>query len=404
MKIGILTKEYPPYVYGGAGVHVASLVKELAKHQKVFVHCFGDLNEKKKNLEIKGYSLNNHGLRPEMKKFLNVFEAQSIALKMASEKPTVDLIHCHTWYTSYTGFLIKKLYNIPLVITMHSLEPLRPWKREQLGAGYDVSCWMERLAVENADKVIANSDDTKIDTLRCYGVSPTKVEVIYNGVDVHNFRRTRKTDVLKKYKIDPHHRYLLFVGRVTRQKGLIYFLEALKYIDKKIPVVICAGAPDEKNIYETVAAKIKQIRKTGREITHIEDFVDHREINQIFSQARVFVCPSIYEPFGMATLEAMACEVPVVASAVGGLPEFVIPEETGYLVAFKSISEIDHAPRNPENFSHRLANYINHILKNPTKARTMGEKGRQVAVKGFSWQKIARDTINLYKKVLRNKK
>lgn len=401
MKIGILTKEFPPYVYGGAGVHVESLVNEFIKKYPVYVQCFGNQNFSKKNLTVKGYN-SCENLITDNKKFAGAFEALCIALKIASKKPPVDLVHCHTWYTTYIGFLLKQLYNIPLIVTLHSIEPLRPWKQEQLGSSYHLSCWMEKTAIENADKIIAVSDDTKINILRCYNIYPSKVEVIYNGMNVQEIKPTKDNSVLLKYNINPKKPYILFVGRVTRQKGLIYLLNALQNIDKKIPVVIVAGAPDEKNIYRSTVNKIKKIRATGRQIIHVEDFIKHSDLSQFFSHAAVFVCPSIYEPFGMAALEAMACGIPVVASAVGGLPEFVVPEETGYLVTFKSVSEIDHEPRNPENFSFRLAKYINIVLNNPKKAKILGNRGRQIAVKNFSWQAAAKKTINLYQRVLKN--
>ncbi|MFA6027394.1 MAG: glycogen synthase [Patescibacteria group bacterium] len=402
MKIGILTKEYPPYVYGGAGVHVAALVKELIKTNQVNVKCFGDQNFAEKNLKVRGYA-SCSGLSIKDKRLTNVLEAKSVSIRMASKKPDVDLIHCHTWYTNYAGFLMKKLYGLPLIITMHSIEPLRPWKREQLGSGYDMSCWMEKLAVENADKVIAVSDDMKINILRCYDVSPAKVEVIYNGITTKYFSKTKKTDHLKKYGINPKWPYLLFVGRITRQKGLIYLLRAMEHLNKEIPLVICAASPDEKSVYKEIKDKIAQLKKRGWKIIHIEEFTNPEVLRELYSHANIFVCPSIYEPFGITNLEAMACETPVVASAVGGIPEVVVPDETGLLVAFKSVSEIDHSPRNPENYVLRLAKNIKYLLSNKKKAKEMGKKGRAVVLKNFTWPIISKKTLSLYKQVLSKK-
>ncbi|MFH0818508.1 MAG: glycogen synthase [Patescibacteria group bacterium] len=403
MRIGILTKEFPPYIYGGAGIHVAALVKEFSKHNFVDVKCFGDQNIKLKNLSVKGYAGWEKILKPDEKKFMSILEAQSIALKMVKTKPQVDIIHSHTWYTAYAGFLMKKLYGLPLVLTMHSLEPLRPWKRDQLGAAYDVSCWMEKLAVENADRIIAVSDDMKINILRCYNISPHKVDVIYNGIDAHRFSKTNSTAFLKQTTINYTKPYILFVGRITRQKGLIYLLQALKHINKDVELVICAGAPDEQIIYQQIKNYIKRLKHAGRKITHIEEFVDKEKLQELYSHAGVFVCPSIYEPFGIINLEAMACETPVVASAVGGIPEIVIPDETGLLVAFKSISEINHAPRNPKNYSYRLAKSIQFLLDNPKTAKQMGVRGRKIAMKNFTWKKIANQTVQIYHKVISKK-
>lgn len=399
MRIGILTKEYAPYIYGGAGVHVQSLVGQFIKKNKVELRCFGDQKIFKKNLIVNGYS-SSSVIKTEIDQFKKIFEALEISLNMAAKKMNVDILHCHTWYTAYAGFLMKKLYNLPLVVTMHSIETLRPWKREQLDTGYDVSCWMEKLAVEHADRVIAVSDDMKINLLRCYNLSPSKVNVIYNGINADVFKKVNSTKILKKYHIPENKPYILFVGRITRQKGLIYLLQAFKNIHKDVHLVICAGGPDEKIIYKEITQEIKKLKNKGRKIIHIESFLRPYELKEIYSHAKVFVCPSIYEPFGIINLEAMACEVPVVASAVGGIPEVVIPEETGILVGFKSVSEIDHSPRNPANYAYRLAEAINYILKNPNKAKQMGAKGRKVVLKNFTWQAIAQKTLALYKQTI----
>lgn len=402
MKIGIISKEFTPYIYGGAGVHVGSLVDEFTKKHQVEVRCFGDQKINQKNLLVTGFAGCPTIEKPEFKKHRNVFDAQSISLKMATKKMNADLVHCHTWYTFYAGFLMKKLYKLPLIVTMHSIEPLRPWKREQLGNAYDLSCWMEKIAVENADKVIAVSDDMKINILRCFNISPAKVEVIYNGINAQAFKKTLTTAVLKKYHIPENKPYILFVGRITRQKGLIYLLKAFEYLNKDVTLVICAGSPDEKIIYDEITQTIKKLKNKGRKIIHIENFLKPVELKEIYSHAKVFVCPSIYEPFGIINLEAMACEVPVVASAVGGIPEVVVPEETGILVAFKSVSEIDHSPRNPFNYAYRLSEAIDLLLKNPVKAKKMGQMGRKVVLKNFTWQAIAEKTIKLYKKTINN--
>lgn len=403
MKIGILTKEFPPYVYGGAGVHVGNLVKELIKRNQVWVNYFGNKNFKKKNLVVTGYSGCRIVNSPETIKYKKLLEAQSIALQIASTNPKFDIIHNHTWYTAYTGFLLKNLYSLPLVTTMHSIEPLRPWKADQLGAGYKISSWMEKLAVENADKIIAVSDSMKIDLLRCYNLPPSRVEVVYNGIDANKFKKTASKKILKDFHIDTSRPYILFVGRTTRQKGIKYLLDAFDSLKNDVQLVLLTASSDEKNISQEIKNKVYSLRKKGKTIYHLEKFFSEHELCQFYSQASVFVCPSIYEPFGIINLEAMACETPVVASAVGGIPEVVVPEETGFLVPFKSKSEIDHAPRNPKNYTSRLAKKISFLLDNPDVREKMGKKGRAVVEKKFTWEKISQNTEKIYKKALNKK-
>ncbi|MBU0671332.1 MAG: glycogen synthase [Patescibacteria group bacterium] len=394
MKIGILTKEFPPYVYGGAGVHVGNLVNELSKKNQVWVNYFGNKNFRKKNLTITGYSGCDKLSQPEKIKFKKLLEAQSIALQIAGTNPKFDIIHSHTWYTAFTGFLLKTLYNLPLVTTMHSLEPLRPWKADQLGTGYKISSWMEKLAIENADKIIAVSEGMKKDIVRCYNMPPSRIEVIYNGVDANQFKKTSTKSIFKKFHIDASRPYLLFVGRTTRQKGLKYLLEAFGKIKEPAQLVIISSSSDERIIHQEIKEKIHVLRRQGKIIHNIEKFISFNELSQFYSHASVFVCPSVYEPFGIINLEAMACETPVVASAVGGIPEVVVPHKTGLLVPFN--------PKNEKAFIAGLEKNINQLLNNSDQAKKMGVFGRQLVEKKFSWKNISNQTLAVYNKTLKN--
>jgi len=315
-----------------------------------------------------------------------------------------DVVHCHTWYSHLGGILAKLAYGIPLVITVHSLEPLRPWKREQIGGGYEFSSWVERTAMEMADAIIAVSTGTKNDILRYFKVDPKKVHIIYNGINPDEFKKTESVDVLKKYGVDPNKPYVLFVGRITRQKGITYLARAIKYMNPGFQVVLVAGAPDTPEIAAEMKDVLDSVKKTREGVFWIDAVLPKPDIVQFYSHASVFCCPSIYEPFGIINLEAMACEVPVVASDVGGIPEVVVHNQTGFLVPVSRQNESPFLPVAPETYAKDLAFQINRLMENPVKRERFGKEGRLRAVEQFSWTNIARQTAELYKSLVPAKK
>jgi glycogen synthase len=311
------------------------------------------------------------------------------------------VVHCHTWYSHFAGCLLKQLLGIPLVLSTHSLEPRRPWKEEQLGSGYNVSTWLEKTAYENADGVIAVSTAMRQDVHEVYGVPFEKIRVIYNGIDLNQYQPTPNLDVLAHYKINPEKPFVLFVGRITRQKGIIHLVNAIKYLRPGLQVVLCAGAPDTEEIGKEMAAKVEQARAaTENEIIWIPEIVPKERIISLYTHAAVFVCPSVYEPFGIINLEAMACNTPVVASAVGGIPEVVVPNETGLLVPFEPVSANNFEPKNPEQFARDLAEGVNSLFASPDRIKEMGAKSRQRVEKYFSWSSIARQTLEFYQELV----
>ena len=398
-----MTREYPPNVYGGAGVHVEYLSRELARSIEVDVHCWGDQHSDAGNLHVRGgqpWSAISNGTEAKFKTALETF---SLNLAQITSLSTIDIVHTHTWYVSMAGFLAKKLYNIPFVLTTHSLEPLRAWKAEQLGSGYAMSSWMERTAILDADAVIAVSQGTRQDILRAYPeIDPTRIHVIYNGIDLEEYRRTEATDALVKYGVDPAKPYVLFVGRITRQKGVTHLVEAIPFLPPDTQVVLCAGAPDTPEIAEEMREKVEQARRKNPRIVWIEKMVTKPEVIQLYSHATVFCCPSVYEPFGIINLEAMACRAPVVASATGGILEVVVDDETGYLVPFEQ-DPVTSFPLHPEKFSRDLAARITELLADPSKARRFGDAGRKRVEETFSWTAIAAQTIELYKELIEAK-
>ena len=443
MRVGLMTREYPPYVYGGAGVHVEYLSRELARTIEVEVHAWGDTPDHDglkqlpddcdpANLDVhfeNPWPLISHGTQA---KFKGALEALSLHLLQNLNLDRLDIIHTHTWYVSMAGFLAKKLYGIPFVLTTHSLEPLRAWKAEQLGSGYALSSWMERTAVLDADAIVAVSNGTRADILKAYpDVDPGRIHVIYNGIDLQQYQYTPRQDALLKYGVDPHKPYVLFVGRITRQKGVTHLVEAIPHLPPGTQVVLCAGAPDTPEIATEMREKVEAVRKqtpgslpalvenstetgghsiatgdytgTGHNIVWIEQMVSKEEAIQLYSHCAVFCCPSVYEPFGIINLEAMACRAPVVASATGGILEVVVEGETGHLIPF----EADPAttfPSNPAQFSRDLATRITELLEDPAKARAMGEAGRKRVEDHFSWTAIAAQTIKLYNSLITTKK
>jgi glycogen synthase len=395
MKALFLTNEYPPHIYGGAGVHVDYLSRELAKSIEVEVRCFGDQTSLGTNPAVRGFELDASGYTCP-KPLRSVFGAVQRCLDFNTIKIDADVVHCHTWYSHFGGILAKLNYGLPLVITVHSLEPLRPWKREQLGGGYDFTLWVEKTALEMADAVIAVSNGTKADVERLFSVDPSRLHVIYNGIDLDEYRPTDRTDALVRHGIDPTRPYLLFVGRITRQKGIVHLARAIPFMDRDFQIVLCAGAPDTPEIAAEMKAAVTEAQAKRGDIIWLEQMVDRETVHQLYANAAVFCCPSIYEPFGIINLEAMACETAVVASAVGGIKEVVVDGETGFLVPVEQMKESPFEPINPEKFERDLAARVNELMRNPELQKRFGRAGRKRAEEKFAWSTIARQTIKLY--------
>jgi alpha-maltose-1-phosphate synthase len=398
-RVAIFTNEYPPNVYGGAGVHVEYLSRELARLVPVEIRCFGDQDVLEDNLRVKGYGPWKEAGKNTDPRFAGAMDAFSRDLAMAKDTLDASVVHCHTWYTDLAGFIARKLWGIPLVLTIHSLEPLRPWKVEQLGNGYHLSSWMEKTAIESADAIIAVSNETRNDVLRLFPVEPEKVSVIHNGIDLNEFRRNPSVDGLVKRGVDPARPYVLFVGRITRQKGIIHLVNAVPSIDPSLQVVLCAGSPDTKEIEEEMAARVAEVSATRGGVTWIQEMLPREELIQFYSHAAVFCCPSVYESFGIINLEAMACGTPVVASAVGGIPEVVVHGETGLLVDL-SFSDGSFEPADPARFSLDLAEAINRVALDPVLRERFGKNGRKRVEEHFSWTAIAQLTLELYRSLV----
>ncbi len=406
MGVLILTNEFPPNVYGGAGVHVEYLTRELAKLTDVDVRCFGDQDTETDNMKVKGFTYDEKNLKDCEHLHKGVLQAFSRGINWnAGDKVTSDVVHCHTWYSYFGGILAKILYQIPLVVTTHSLEPLRPWKREQLGTGYDLSSYIEKTAIEMADAVIAVSEETKIDVLNNFNVDESKIQVIANGIDCDQYHNVKTTGYLEKYGVNPDIPYVLFVGRITRQKGIVHLVRAIKHLDPGIQVVLCAGMPDTDEIAKEMEDGVNKAKKTRDNIVWIDEMVSKDAAIEIYSHASVFCCPSIYEPFGIINLEAMACETPCVASAVGGIKEVVIPGETGILVPFEQYDVAPFEPKDPEKFAKDLADPINKLIADKDLMKKMGVAGRKRAVEVYSWTSIAKKVNDLYNDCIeKNKK
>ena len=396
MKSLFLTNEYPPYIYGGAGVHVEYLVKELAKLCEVEVRCFGDQEEALPNLTVHGSCLDASGWTcpPNLK---SIFGAVQRNLDFNTQKIDASLVHVHTWYAHLGGVLAKLNYGIPLVLTVHSLEPLRPWKREQLGGGYDFTVWLERTAIEMADAVIAVSEETRIDLMRLFNLDEDKVNVIHNGIDNDEYRKVNQPDVLRRFGIDPSVPYVLFVGRITRQKGIVHLVHSIQYMNPGFQIVLCAGAPDTPEIAEEMKASVVDAQRHRDGIIWIQAMVDVTDKIALYSHAAVFCCPSVYEPFGIINLEAMACETAVVASAVGGIKEVVVDGETGILVPLAQEAESPYEAVDPGGYARDLAAAINKLMADETLRDSMARAGRKRTEDHFSWKSIARKTLALYR-------
>jgi len=407
MRVGLMTREFPPEVYGGAGVHVEYLSRELARLIEVEVHCWGAQRLDLGNMHVHGDVPPPEVTAGTTAKFKTAVDALALNLAQMKELARIDIVHTHTWYAAMAGFLAKKLYGIPFVLTTHSLEPLRAWKAEQLGSGYAMSSWMERTAILDADAIIAVSNGTKADILRAYPeVDTARVHVIYNGIDLAEYRKTSATDALIRYGVDPATPYVLFVGRITRQKGVVHLVDAVKYLPAGMQVVLCAGAPDTPEISAEMRAGVEAARAVGAnsaaatKIVWIEKMVTKPEAIQLYSNCRVFCCPSVYEPFGIINLEAMACGAPVVASAVGGILEVVVDGVTGRLVPFAA-DPVTSFPLDADRFARDLAAHLGELMANPTLSAQMGAAGRKRVEETFAWQAIAAQTVDLYRSLLR---
>jgi alpha-maltose-1-phosphate synthase len=395
VKALFLTNEYPPHIYGGAGVHVGYLSRELAKTIEVEVRCFGDQCIEEGNLKVIGFELDTTNFTCP-KPLRSALGAVRRCTDFNTMNIDADVVHCHTWYSHFGGILAKKNYGLPLVVTVHSLEPLRPWKREQLAGGYDFSLWVEKTALETADAIIAVSGATKRDIERLFEVDPARVHVIHNGIDLNQYRKVASTAALKRYGIDPHKPYVLFVGRIARQKGLHHFVHAIDFMDRDFQIVLCAAAPDTPELAEEVRTAVERAKAQRTGIIWIDEMVDQQVACELYSHAAVFVCPSIYEPFGIINLEAMACETAVVASAVGGINEVVVNGETGFLVPLEQMKESPFEATNPEKFARDLAARVNELIRDPELRERFGKAARKRVEQHFGWSAIAEKTKALY--------
>lgn len=394
MRVDLLTKEYPPEIYGGAGVHVAELVKALRTSLDVQVRCFGAPRTEA--------GVHHYNTPSELSSANAALQTLGVDLLMAQDTLGADLVHSHTWYANEAGRISQLLHGIPHVITAHSLEPLRPWKAEQLKGGYKVSSWIEQAAYESADAVIAVSGGMREDILRSYpNVDPAKVHVVHNGIDVNAWAPTHNPQLLEKWGIDPAKRSVVFVGRITRQKGLPYLLEAAEQLPEDVQLILCAGAPDTPEIFTEVTERVKALQQTRSGVVWISDHLPRQELATILSSATTFVCPSIYEPLGIVNLEAMACGIPVVGTATGGIPEVIDEDRTGWLVPIQQVQDGTGTPLDPARFVDDLAQAMITAVSDPTLAREMGIAARERARLHFDWMAIAEQTRSIYNLVCR---
>ncbi len=393
MRVDVLSREYPPEVYGGAGVHVAELVAALRRDVDVVVRCFGLPRD-----EPHTYA---YLVPPQLASANPALATLGVDLQMAQDVTGADLVHSHTWYANAGGHLAKLLHGIPHVVTAHSLEPLRPWKAEQLGGGYRVSSEIERTAFESADAVIAVSAGMRADILRCYpAIDPARVHVVHNGIDLERWKPTEDHAALERFGIDPERRSVVFVGRITRQKGLPYLLAAARELEPDVQVILCAGAPDTPEIMAEVQEGVRVLQAERDGVVWIEEMLPQHELAAVLTAGTVFVCPSVYEPLGIVNLEAMACGLPVVGTATGGIPEVVADGLTGRLVPIEQADDGTGAPLDPERFVADLAAILGEVLADPATARLMGEAGRLRAEAEFSWASIAERTLAVYESLL----
>jgi alpha-maltose-1-phosphate synthase len=404
MRITIFTNEYPPSIYGGAGVHVEYLSRELARMDgsghAVDVFAFGDQHEDRDNLRVRGIS-SPAPFAAQDPRHTRVLDALARNLAMAGAADAPDVVHCHTWYSHFAGCLAARLTGARLVLTTHSLEPHRPWKEEQLGSAYHATLWIEGTAYRNADGIIAVSRAMKEDVQALYGVEADRVRVIHNGIDPDQYSRVAAPGTLRRLGVDPDLPMVLFVGRITRQKGILHLVRAIPQLPGGVQVVLCAGAPDTPEIGAEMAALVEQARQdAAAEIIWIPEMLPREDTIALYSHADVFVCPSVYEPFGIINLEAMACETPVVAAAVGGIPEIVVPGETGLLVPFAAEGDGSAEPRDPDAFRRELAAAISELLADPGRRSAMAAAARQRVLEHFSWTRIAEQTLEFYRELM----
>ncbi|KQQ51090.1 glycogen synthase [Plantibacter sp. Leaf314] len=393
MRVDLVTKEYPPEIYGGAGVHVAELVKSLRSDIDVTVRCFGAPRDEADTVA--------YGVPAELQGANGSLTTLGTDLLIAQDVAGADLVHSHTWYANGAGHLASLLHGIPHVVTAHSLEPLRPWKAEQLGGGYRVSSWIEQSAYEGAAAVVAVSDGMRRDILRSYpSLDPAKVQVIYNGVDLTDWQPRVDDDLLQSLGIDPSRPSVVFVGRITRQKGLPYLLRAARLLPPDVQLILCAGAPDTPEILAEVKGLVEELQQERTGVVWIERLLPRHELCTVLTAATTFVCPSIYEPLGIVNLEAMACGAAVVGTGTGGIPEVVQDGVTGRIVPLAQASDGTGTPLDPERFVADLAATLTEVVQDPAQARAYGAAGRRRAESDFSWSRIASQTAELYRSLV----
>jgi len=395
MRVDIVTKEYPPEIYGGAGVHVTELVKALRERMEVQVRAFGAPRDEA--------GTTAYGVPAELSSANAAVQTLGTDLEIVGDVAGADVVHSHTWYANFAGHLASLLHGIPHVVTAHSLEPLRPWKAEQLGGGYAVSSYIEKTAYEGAAAIVAVSEGMRQDILRSYpSLDPDRVKVIYNGIDVDAWRPVDDAPLLARYGIDPARPSVVFVGRITRQKGLPYFLRAAAMLPRDVQIVLCAGAPDTPQILAEVEGLVRELQKDREGVVWIDEFLQRDQLCAILTSATTFVCPSVYEPLGIVNLEAMACGAAVVGTGTGGIPEVVVDGVTGRIVPIDQVQDGTGTPTDPEKFVADLASVLTEVVSDPEQARAYGEAGRRRAAEEFSWQAIADATAALYREVTGN--
>ncbi|WP_425846075.1 glycogen synthase [Agrococcus sp. TSP3-2-1] len=393
MRVDLLTKEYPPDVYGGAGVHVTELVKALRESIDVRVRCFGAPRDEE--------GVTAFDVPAELADANGALQTLAVDLQIADAVADADLVHSHTWYANEAGRLAQELHGIPHIVTAHSLEPLRPWKAEQLGGGYRISSDIERRAYEAADRVIAVSDGMRADILRSYpSLDPERVVTIHNGIDLEAWAPLPDADRARELGMDPDLPAVVFVGRITRQKGLPHLLRAARALPEDVQLVLVAGAPDTPEILAEVKGLVEELRSARGGVVWIDDVLPRDDVRVLLSHATTFVCPSVYEPLGIVNLEAMACGAPVVGSATGGIPEVIVDGETGYLVPIDQVQDGTGTPTDPDRFVADLAEALTRIVADPESANRMGEAGRARAAEHFDWHRIAAETREVYERVI----